>query len=242
MTSADVHGPIDFVLLEFTADRLTGEAAQALLDLVDKGIVTLYDVMVVGKDDDGSVYARRSGRERGAGRRLRGPLRGPVRSADRGGHARSGRHDAAGHPRRADRLREHVGGAVRRRGQGRGRRADRRRTDPGPGRHGRAGRPGQHRTAEAPESRQPVASTPSEADMPGLLRGIARTAVVAGTASAVGGRVRHRQDQKWAPRQDAAAQAAPAYQQPVYQQPQQVPAQLRRRPRTGWSSSSSSAS
>lgn len=38
----------------------------------------------------------------------------------------------------------------------------------------------------------------------GLLRGIARTAVVAGTASAVGGRVRHRQDQKWA-RQDAQA-------------------------------------
>ena len=45
--------------------------------------------------------------------------------------------------------------------------------------------------------------------MPGLLRGIARTAVVAGTASAVGGRVRHRQDQKWA-RQDA--QAAPPVQ------------------------------
>ena len=38
----------------------------------------------------------------------------------------------------------------------------------------------------------------------GLLGGIARTAVVAGTASAVGGRVRHRQDQKWA-RQDAQA-------------------------------------
>jgi hypothetical protein len=34
--------------------------------------------------------------------------------------------------------------------------------------------------------------------MPGLLRGIARTAVVAGTASSVGGRVRHRQDRKWA--------------------------------------------
>jgi hypothetical protein len=57
MTTADVHGPIDFVLLEFSADRLSGEAAQALLDLVDKGIVTLYDVLVVGKDDDGSVYA-----------------------------------------------------------------------------------------------------------------------------------------------------------------------------------------
>ena len=34
--------------------------------------------------------------------------------------------------------------------------------------------------------------------MPGLLRGIARTAAVAGTASAVGGRVRHRQERKWA--------------------------------------------
>jgi Short C-terminal domain len=34
--------------------------------------------------------------------------------------------------------------------------------------------------------------------MPGLLRGMARTAAVAGTASAVGGRVRHRQEQKWA--------------------------------------------
>jgi len=49
----------------------------------------------------------------------------------------------------------------------------------------------------------------------GLLGGIARTAVVAGTASAVGGRVRHRQDQKWA-RQDAEAAApAPAYAAPA---------------------------
>jgi len=57
MTTIDVHGPIDFVLIEFSADRLTGGAAQALLDLVDKGIVTLFDVLVVGKSDDGSVYA-----------------------------------------------------------------------------------------------------------------------------------------------------------------------------------------
>jgi hypothetical protein len=34
--------------------------------------------------------------------------------------------------------------------------------------------------------------------MPGLIRGVARTAVIAGTASAVGGRVNHRQQQKWA--------------------------------------------
>ena len=57
MTTAEVYGPIDFVLIEFPADRLTGGAAQALLDLVDKEIITLYDVLVVGKAEDGSVYA-----------------------------------------------------------------------------------------------------------------------------------------------------------------------------------------
>ncbi|HEY2055021.1 MAG TPA: SHOCT domain-containing protein [Solirubrobacterales bacterium] len=49
--------------------------------------------------------------------------------------------------------------------------------------------------------------------MPGLLRGIGRTAAIAGTASAVGGRVRHRQEKRWA-EQEAPAQepqgAAPA--------------------------------
>jgi len=57
MTTGDVHGPIDFILIEFSADRLTGGAAEALLDLVDKGIIALYDVLVVGKTDDGSAYA-----------------------------------------------------------------------------------------------------------------------------------------------------------------------------------------
>ena len=57
MTTPDVHGPVDFVLIEFSGDQLTGRAAEALLDLVDKGIVTLYDVLVVGKEDDGSIYA-----------------------------------------------------------------------------------------------------------------------------------------------------------------------------------------
>lgn len=42
--------------------------------------------------------------------------------------------------------------------------------------------------------------------MPGLLRGVGRTAAVAGTATAVAGRVRRRQEGKWA-EQDAAAQA-----------------------------------
>lgn len=43
--------------------------------------------------------------------------------------------------------------------------------------------------------------------MPGLLRGIARTAVVAGTASAVAGGVAHRQQRRWATQeQDAGSE------------------------------------
>jgi hypothetical protein len=53
--------------------------------------------------------------------------------------------------------------------------------------------------------------------MPGLLRGVARTAVIAGTATSVSNRVSRRQGQRWAqqeeqqaPQQQAPAPAAPA--------------------------------
>ncbi len=49
-----VHGPVDFILLEFPGDRPTGPAATALLDLVDAGIVRIYDLVVVRKEHDGS--------------------------------------------------------------------------------------------------------------------------------------------------------------------------------------------
>ena len=50
----DVYGPIDFVLLEFEADNLRGEAAEALLDLVDRGIVRIFDLLIIKKDADGT--------------------------------------------------------------------------------------------------------------------------------------------------------------------------------------------
>ncbi|HEY6596361.1 MAG TPA: SHOCT domain-containing protein [Asanoa sp.] len=54
--------------------------------------------------------------------------------------------------------------------------------------------------------------------MPGLLRGIARTAVVAGTATAVSNRVSRRQAGRWAA-QDQRQQTEQAYQQqPAYEQ------------------------
>jgi hypothetical protein len=51
--------------------------------------------------------------------------------------------------------------------------------------------------------------------MPGLIRGVARTAVVAGTATAVGGRVNRRQQNKWAAQEQPAAE-------PQYAEPPQV--------------------
>jgi hypothetical protein len=45
--------------------------------------------------------------------------------------------------------------------------------------------------------------------MPGLLRGVARTAVIAGTATAVSNRVSKRQGERWS-QQEAPQQQAPA--------------------------------
>ena len=48
----------------------------------------------------------------------------------------------------------------------------------------------------------------------GLIRGVARTAAIAGTATAVSNRVSRRQGERWATEQDAAAyQQQQAYQQ-----------------------------
>ncbi len=60
--------------------------------------------------------------------------------------------------------------------------------------------------------------------MPGLLRGVARTAVVAGTATAVSGRVQRRQAAKFADR-DAQiyAEREQAYQQQAAPPPQAPP-------------------
>jgi len=52
--------------------------------------------------------------------------------------------------------------------------------------------------------------------MPGLLRGVARTAVVAGTATAVSNRVSRRQGQRWA--------AQEGYGEPAYAEPAPVQA------------------
>ncbi len=51
--------------------------------------------------------------------------------------------------------------------------------------------------------------------MPGLLRGVARTAVIAGTATAVSNRVSRRQGERWAEQEEAQQAAAPVAAAPV---------------------------
>ena len=50
----DVLGPIDIVILEFSGGKLAGETAGELLSLIDAGIIRLYDLLVVRKDEDGT--------------------------------------------------------------------------------------------------------------------------------------------------------------------------------------------
>ena len=68
---------------------------------------------------------------------------------------------------------------------------------------------------------------------PGLLGAVARTAVVAGTASAVSGRVQQRQQQRWGA-QEAAAQEEATAQQQTPLPGQRLPRPRRTTSSTGW--------
>jgi hypothetical protein len=57
--------------------------------------------------------------------------------------------------------------------------------------------------------------------MPGLMRGVARTAVVAGTATAVSNRVSRRQANRWAAEEQQQYDQQQAYAAPPPEQPDQ---------------------
>lgn len=51
----DQLGPIDYLVVEFPGDRTTGEGLPLLVDLVDRGIIRILDLVLVHKDTDGTV-------------------------------------------------------------------------------------------------------------------------------------------------------------------------------------------
>jgi Family of unknown function (DUF6325) len=56
MTSElDEMGPIDYLVVEFPGSRMTGEGLPLLVDLVDRGIIRILDLVFVKKELDGST-------------------------------------------------------------------------------------------------------------------------------------------------------------------------------------------
>ena len=53
MSEQDV-GPIDYLAVEFPGGRLTGDGLAALVDLTDRGIIRILDLVVAKVEQDGS--------------------------------------------------------------------------------------------------------------------------------------------------------------------------------------------
>jgi hypothetical protein len=53
--SVDELGPIDYIVVEFPGNKMTGEGLPILVDLVDRGIIRLLDLVFFTKAEDGSV-------------------------------------------------------------------------------------------------------------------------------------------------------------------------------------------
>ena len=58
-TDLDSLGPVDYVVVEFPAgaSNFTGEMAEELVALVDAGIIRVIDVLILTKNEDGTVDA-----------------------------------------------------------------------------------------------------------------------------------------------------------------------------------------
>jgi hypothetical protein len=48
-------GPIDYLVVEFPGSRMTGEGLPLLVDLVERGIIRILDLVFVKKELDGSM-------------------------------------------------------------------------------------------------------------------------------------------------------------------------------------------
>ena len=50
-------GPISYLIVEFPGNRMTGEGFPILVDLVDRGVIRILDLVFVRRDQDGSMQA-----------------------------------------------------------------------------------------------------------------------------------------------------------------------------------------
>ena len=53
----DELGPVDWIVVEFPGSKFNGEIAPALRDLVDRRLIRVLDLLVLKKEQDGSLEA-----------------------------------------------------------------------------------------------------------------------------------------------------------------------------------------
>ena len=174
-------GPIDYVVIEWPGRQPTGEALPLILDLVDRGIIRILDIAFMVKDEDGSTAAISTGRGRGFGE-FEGASSGLIGQDDleEAATALNPGTSAAvlvwenrwAAPVAVDAARAPAASS-----------------SPAAGFPSRPSSPRSTRPRRPPRSRGHHHA--------GLLRGVARTAVVAGTATAVSNRVSRRQARRW---------------------------------------------
>ncbi len=54
-TAVDELGPVDYIVVEFRGSKFNGAIAPALADLVESGTIRVLDLLILKKDEDGSV-------------------------------------------------------------------------------------------------------------------------------------------------------------------------------------------
>jgi uncharacterized protein DUF6325 len=55
MADDDAIGPVSYLIVEFPGNKMTGEGLPALVDLVDRGLIRILDLLFVTRGDDGTL-------------------------------------------------------------------------------------------------------------------------------------------------------------------------------------------
>ncbi len=55
MADSEAMGPVSYVVVEFPGNKMTGEGFPAVVDLVDRGLIRVLDLVFVTRDLDGTT-------------------------------------------------------------------------------------------------------------------------------------------------------------------------------------------
>ena len=57
MDESNALGPVSYLIVEFPGNKMTGEGLPILVDLVDRGVIRILDLIFVTREMDGSTRA-----------------------------------------------------------------------------------------------------------------------------------------------------------------------------------------